>query len=69
MDCAPESSLQTDEEGRRQGHKSEEEQQRGSDDLVKRQKAGRKRLRIKKRGLLRERRGVECGGEGIRVEG
>lgn len=30
---------------------------------------GRKRLRIKKRGLLREQRGVERGGEEIRVEG
>lgn len=41
----------------------------GSKDFVRREKAGCKRLRIKKRGLLRERRGVECGGEEIRVEG
>lgn len=40
-----------------------------SEDFDKREKTGHKRLRIKKRGLLRERRGVECGGEEIRVEG
>lgn len=33
------------------------------------EKKGFKRLRIKKKGLFRERRGVECGGEEKRVEG
>lgn len=35
----------------------------------KREKTGFKRLKIQKKGLLRERRGVECGGEETRVEG
>lgn len=49
--------------------KNSEAEATDSEDFDKREKTECKRLRIKKRGLLREQRGVERGGEEIRVEG
>lgn len=64
---------------KKKGDKSEEEdtpaegreRQQAARTFVKKggENRAQKRLRIKKRGLFRERRGVECGGEEIKVEG